>query len=48
MLNGLGLAMVGLKKTARPTLSLVPVSLLIAGTTLFSGIIFYEAFTKDE
>ena len=47
MLNGLGLAMIGLRKTSRPTISLLPTSLLVAGTLGFSGIIFYEAFTKD-
>ena len=48
MLNGLGLAMSALKKTTRPApVFLLPCSLLMTGTTLFSGIIFYEAFTRD-
>ena len=47
MLNGLGLSMMALKKTSRPTFAAIPTALLITGTALFSGIIFYEAFTKD-
>ena len=48
MLNGLGLAMIGLRSTKRPALAFMPMSMLVAGTGMFSGIIFYEAFTKDE
>ena len=48
MLNGLGLAMISLRKSSRPMVAALPMSLLVTGTGLFSGIIFYEAFTKDE
>ena len=48
MLNGLGLAMISLRKTHRPKVAALPMTLLITGTALFSGVIFYEAFTKDE
>ena len=48
MLNGLGLAMIGLRQTKRPALALLPIGLLVAGTGMFSGIIYYEAFTKDD
>uniref|UniRef100_A0A7S3I1Q4 DUF423 domain-containing protein n=1 Tax=Favella ehrenbergii TaxID=182087 RepID=A0A7S3I1Q4_9SPIT len=48
MLNGLGLAMIALRNTKRPNLALLPMSMLVGGTGMFSGVIFYEAFTKDE
>ena len=48
MLNGLGLAMCALRKSSRPTFAIVPTTLLLTGTGLFSGIIFYEAMTKDD
>ena len=50
MLNGLGLSMMAIRKTssAKFYFAAIPTTLLIAGTGLFSGIIFYEAFTKDQ
>ena len=48
MLNGLGLAMCALRKTSRPAFAIVPTTLLVTGTGLFSGIIFYEALKKDD
>ena len=48
MLNGLGMAMIALRKTSRPKVAAIPFVSLVAGTAMFSGIIFYEAFTKDE
>ena len=48
MLNGLGLTMMALRKTSKPVFASVPTVLLLTGTGLFSGVIFYEAFTKDD
>ena len=42
------MAMMALRKTSRPVVASVPTMLLLTGTGLFSGIIFYEAFSKDE
>lgn len=47
MLNGIGLGMIALRNTKRPAVAILPISLLVAGTGMFSGTIFYEAFTKD-
>ena len=46
MLNGLGLALISLRQS-RSAVSVLPTTMLIAGTGLFSGLIFYEAVTKD-
>ena len=47
MLNGLGLGMIALRNSKRPNLALLPMGMLLAGTGLFSGTIWYEAATKD-
>ena len=47
MINGLGLAMIGLKNS-RSALVFLPSTLLLLGTILFPGIIFYEAVTKND
>ena len=45
MLNGLGMCMLSLRSKSKVTL--LPAALLLGGTALFPGIIFYEAYTKD-
>ena len=39
--------MIALRNSKRPTLAMLPMGLLLTGTGLFSGVIWYEAFTKD-
>lgn len=47
MLNGLGLMMVSLRIGNKSSkVALVPVGLLMAGTVMFSGCIFYEKLTE--
>ena len=46
MVNGLGLCLMSIK--GRSKAQLVPMAMLLTGTCLFSNVIFYEAFSKDE
>ena len=47
MINGLGLAMIGLKNS-RSSIVFLPTFLLMVGTVLFPGVIFYEAIVKND
>ena len=46
MLNGLGLCLITLR--TKSSVALIPTSLLLAGSVLFPGIIWYETYTKDK
>lgn len=49
MLNGLGLMMTSLRMGNKaPKVAILPISLLILGSGVFSGIIFYEKLTLDK
>jgi uncharacterized membrane protein YgdD (TMEM256/DUF423 family) len=49
MLNGLGLMMTSLRIGNKSSkIALVPIGLLLSGTLMFSGIIFYEKLTDKK
>ena len=49
MLNGLGLMMTSLRLGNKSKMiAVVPVGLLMSGTVMFSGFIFYEKLTEQK
>lgn len=47
MLNGLGLMMTSLRISKKSSkLAILPIGLMLSGTVMFSGFIFYEKMTE--